>query len=364
VAHPADRPHTLDVAGFSNGTEVFRVLARVDHEETTLSELKGRAKADIVIPNAADLTWANIKLDPATLAAAQTELSAVPEAQARAVVWTAVMDGVALGEIDPRYMLALLATSWARESNQSIINRVGLQMSQRIIPQFIIEHEQEGAFAVLAEAAESMLAQSEPGSSRALLAARHVATTSADEDLLHRWASGEDLPEGRAEDSDFRWVVLGNLARRGAIGPAGIDAALEQDHTMQGSLKALQAKAFAPDTSAKVWAWEQLTGDHGRSNYELNALAAGFWHASDQDVLRPYVARYFSDVPAMSGRVGQDALASIAALAYPSRVVAASTSEQSAAALRRSDLTASVRRAMVDADSQLREALASRAAFG
>src|SRR5450759_3340282 len=28
VAHPADRPHTLDVAGFSNGTEVFRVLAR------------------------------------------------------------------------------------------------------------------------------------------------------------------------------------------------------------------------------------------------------------------------------------------------------------------------------------------------
>src|SRR5450759_2228315 len=364
VAHPADRPHTLDVAGFSNGTEVFRVLARVDHEETTLSELKGRAKADIVIPNAADLTWANIKLDPATLAAAQTELSAVPEAQARAVVWTAVMDGVALGEIDPRYMLALLATSWARESNQSIINRVGLQMSQRIIPQFIIEHEQEGAFAVLAEAAESMLAQSEPGSSRALLAARHVATTSADEDLLHRWASGEDLPEGRAEDSDFRWVVLGNLARRGAIGPAGIDAALEQDHTMQGSLKALQAKASAPDTSAKVWAWEQLTGDHGRSNYELNALAAGFWHASDQDVLRPYVARYFSDVPAMSGRVGQDALASIAALAYPSRVVEASTSEQSAAALRRSDLTASVRRAMVDADSQLREALASRAAFG
>jgi aminopeptidase N len=74
--------------------------------------------------------------------------------------------------------------------------------------------------------------------------------------------------------------------------------------------------------SAKVWAWEQITGEHGRSNYELNALAAGFWHASDQDVLRPYVARYFSDVPA------------------------------------------SVRRAMVDADSQLREALASRAAFG
>jgi aminopeptidase N len=237
-------------------------------------------------------------------------------------------------------------------------------MSQRIIPEFILEPEQEGAFAVMAEESGSMLARSEPGSSRALVAARYVATTSADEDLLRRWASGEGLPEGLGEDSDFRWVVLGNLARRGAIGPAEIDAALEQDHTMQGTLKALQAKASAPDASAKVWAWEQLTGDHGRSNYELNALATGFWHASDQDVVRPYVRRYFNDVPRLSVRVGEDALARIAALAYPSSVVEAATAEQSAAALQRSDLPQSVRRAIVDADSQLREAIASRAAFG
>jgi len=44
--------------------------------------------------------------------------------------------------------------------------------------------------------------------------------------------------------------------------------------------------------------------------------------------------------------------------------VESATADRSAAALRRQDLTASVRRAIVDADSQLREALASRAAFG
>ena len=185
-----------------------------------------------------------------------------------------------------------------------------------------------------------------------------MATSSTDEDLLHRWASGEQLPEVLGEDSDFRRVVLGNLARRRAIGPAEIDAALDRDQTMQGNLKSLQAKASAPDASAKIWAWEQVTGEHGRSNYELNALATGFWHASDQDLLRPYVAHYFSDVPALSGQVGEDALARIAALAYPSHLVEASTAEQCAAALQRSDLTASVRRAMVDADSQLREASA------
>jgi aminopeptidase N len=124
---PADRPHTLDVAGFASGTEVFRVLTRVDSNQTALPELEGLRAANLVVPNAADLTWATIKLDPATIAAAPTELPLVPEAQARAVVWTALIDGVALTEIDPRHMLAVLATSWAAESNQSIINRVGLQ---------------------------------------------------------------------------------------------------------------------------------------------------------------------------------------------------------------------------------------------
>ncbi len=363
-AYPADRPHSIDVAGFSGGTEVFRVLTTVDRDETALPQLEGRPAANMVIPNATDLTWATVKLDAATVEAAPAELAAVPQAEARAVVWTALIDGVCLAEIDPRHLLAVLADAWASESNQSIINRVGLLMTQRIIPAFIPPGEQDGADAVIAKAAAWMLAQAEPGSSRALVAARYVAVSSADEDLLRRWAAAEQLPVGLVGDSDFRWVVLGNLARRGLIGSAELDAGLDQDRTMAGNLKWLQAKASAPDAPAKVWAWEQLSGEHGRSNYELNALAAGFWHARDPEVLRPYVARYFSDVPALSARVGEDALARVAALAYPATVVDASTARQSAAALERLDLTASVRRAIVDADSHLREALASRAVFG
>jgi aminopeptidase N len=363
-AHPADRPHSIDVAGFSAGTEVFRVLTTLEGDETALPELQGRPPASLVVPNATDLTWATVKLDAATVAAAPVELWAVPVAEARAVVWTALIDGVSVAEIDPRHLLAVLAKSWARESNQSIINRVGLLLTQRIIPEFIPPDEQDGADEVMARAAALMLAEAEPGSSRALVAARYVATSSADEGLLRRWAQAKHLPQGLAGDSDFRWVVLGNLARRGLLGSAELDAALDQDRTMAGHLKWLQAKACAPDAPAKVWAWEQLTGEHGRSNYELNALAAGFWYASGLDVLRPYVARYFRDVPALSGRLGEDALARVAALAYPATVVETSTAEQSEAALERPDLTASVRRAIVDADAHLREALASRAVFG
>src|SRR5665811_1624948 len=98
---------------------------------------------------------------------------------------------------------------------------------------------------------------------------RYVGTSSADEDLLRRWAAGEQLPQGLDEDSDFRWLVLGNLARRSAVGSAELDAALDQDRTMAGNLKWLQAKASAPEAAAKDWAWQQLTEEHGRSNYCL-----------------------------------------------------------------------------------------------
>ena len=90
-----------------------------------------------------------------------------------------------------------------------------------------------------------------------------------------------------ASDTDLRWLVLRNLAASGTIGEPEIDAALELDRTLQGSLQALRAKASRPDAASKAWAWDQLTGDRGRSNYEMNELAAGFWTARDLDVVRP-----------------------------------------------------------------------------
>ena len=58
---------------------------------------------------------------------------------------------------------------------------MGLRVTGRIIPQFLPVPEQPSAQAVVATAAASMLAQCEPGSSRALVAARQVAEVSAEE---------------------------------------------------------------------------------------------------------------------------------------------------------------------------------------
>ena len=64
----------------------------------------------------------------------------------------------------------------------------------------------------------------------------------------------------------------------------------------------------------------------------------------------------------MSEWLGEDALARVATMSYPSRFVSGETLDLSRAALD-GDLHQGVRRAIVDQQSELEEALASRRAF-
>ena len=302
--YPAARPHTLDVAGFSGAEEVFRVAVTLDGDATDSPSLAAAPAARIVVPNASDLTWATVALDADTLAAVPAGLAQVPDPQARAVVWAALVDGVCLGTVDPRLVVDTLGMAWPLESNESVLNRIAVAVLGRIIPSFLPPDEQAGAKAVVAEAARALLARSAPGSTTAVLAARTLARSSADESLLWHWAGRQQLPPGLQEDSDFRWLVVRNLAGRGLVDADFIEQVRREDDTLAGRLGALSARASLPAADAKAWAWRELTTNRSRSNYELNALAAGFWSEGDLDVLRSYVPRYFAE-PAAAVGVGR-----------------------------------------------------------
>ena len=364
AAHPADRPHTLDVAGFTGRQEVFRVPVTALGDTTDSPELKAAPPAHIVVPNASDLTWATVALDADTLAAVPRGLADIPDPQARAVVWAALVDGVCLGTVDPRLVVQTFGAAWPAEDNESVLNRVATAVLGRVVQTFLPPAEQAGAKAVVAKAAQELLSRSEPGSTTAVLAARFLARSSADEGLLRDWAGRQHLPRGLAGDSDFRWLVVRNLAARGLVDPDFIEIVRRDDDTLAGRLGALGARAALPGAEAKEWAWRELTTNRDRSNYELNALAGGFWSEDDLDVVRGYVPRYFAEVPSLSAWVGADALGRVATLAFPARVVEQATADASAEALEDDGgITPAVRRSIVDADSELREALRSRRRF-
>ena len=190
-----------------------------------------------------------------------------------------------------------------------------------------------------------------------------MAGTSDDEALLRAWADGESLPAGLEDDGDFRWIVVRNLASRGLIDVAEVEAFRAKDDTLQGGLNALMCRAACRTRRPRPGPGEQLTGRQGRSNYEMVHLARGFWNAPDDALVADYVPRYFTDVPAMSDWVGEDALSRVVLVAFP-RVFTDETARLSAEHVERDDLTPAVRRSLVDADAELREALASRATFG
>ena len=358
--HPADRVHVVDVVGWTDGVEELRTVVRTAGDVTDLPELVGSPQPSVLVPNASDLTWAGVDLDPATVAALPGQLSRIPESPARVVVWSALVDAVSGGAIDPRPVLRLVESEWVSESSPLLLERLAATAVRRFVPEFLFEREHDAAWQELADAGDLLLAGSEEGSNHAVIAARTVAECSGDEALLRRWLAGADVPSGLGTDTDFRWLLLGNLARRGLLEPSTLDDAEEADPTFGGRLAALQARASQPTEAAKAWAWNQVVEENStRSNHQLVALLQGFWSTPDLDLVRPYVSRFFAEVPRLSGWVGDDALARVVRFGIP-RVVERATLRLAEEALTGVALSPATRRNIVDGASALSEAVVSR----
>ena len=61
------------------------------------------------------------RLDPATVAALPAGLADVPDAQARAVLWVALLGAVHRAEVDPRTVLDVFAQAWPRETSSAVL---------------------------------------------------------------------------------------------------------------------------------------------------------------------------------------------------------------------------------------------------
>ncbi|WP_392426341.1 aminopeptidase N [Barrientosiimonas humi] len=362
VERPADRPHTFDVAGYSGGDRVLQADLTAERDEQQVPELVGQRVPELLIPNAADLTWAEVRLDDATLAALPEQLAGLPDGSARAVAWCALDAGVMTGRVDPRLLAGTIARSWGRESDDGI--RAGVAM--RIVPRlraFLPAAEVPDAYRGIAAAGRELFDRAADGSPDQLAGARLVAGASDDVQLLGRWLTGDGLPESLRDDTELRWAVARSLARVDALDDATLQRLSDADRTMQGELEGIRIRALRPTAEAKEQAWESLAHDAGLSNYQLVAHAEGLWGSGDPELLRPYVARYFADVPPLAERVTGMALGRVATAAFPWPVVEQDTLDRSREALARTDLADDVRRSIVDQSFLLECALRARTAF-
>ncbi|NHA68063.1 aminopeptidase N [Phycicoccus flavus] len=369
--HPARRPHTLDVAAFAaDGAPALRETVTLGADDDTVA-VPGLAQADVsalLVPNAADLTWAEVVLDEATLAALPDTMADLPDPVARQVLWVALLGGVHRGDVDPRLLLDVVDAAWAREDQPTVLQRVGLAVTGTVAPVFLPPDEAPDALARMAAAADELAARVAGASGSeadgtALVAARTSARSSTDVARLRGWAAGDGLPDALVGDDDFRWLVLRRLSALDALDDAALAEAEAADRSLAGRLAAHGVRAVRPTEEAKTATWDRLRDDASLSNYEALEIARGFWASPDPDLVRPYVGRVGDCLARLDDRMGEDAVSRVATALFPLTVVEDATLEASAAILARDDLSPGVLRSVLDADHVLSEALASRARF-
>ena len=349
------RPHAIACARYdAAGTELERAEVLIDADRVPMP-----ISADgFVLLDPDDRTWAKIVVDWSAVPAV---LPAVAEPSARVVLWNALQLAVADGEVSAAQALGIVAAAVTHEPD-AVLARVG-RWALRTASTYLSPAARPAAVARLGATFAAVVTGAEPGSARQLAAFRLTVATETSTRRLRGWLSGDAPADGLELDDELRWALLGRLAVLGALSEAELRAAQEADPTSAGASRAAFCRAATPTPEAKAAAWHRLTTDPAASNYELYALADGFWPPEQADLTAPYVERYFADiVPAAALRSGF-VLERLTGLLYPWSAVEDGTWAATGALLGRDDLPAGLRRAVVDAGDDLRRAVESRRRF-
>ncbi|MEU8020142.1 aminopeptidase N [Micromonospora parva] len=364
-SHPLLRPHRIGVGRYAADGTVQRdeldIDPAADGGRTVLGQLTGEPAARLLLLNDGDLTFAKVRLDPASAEAVPQVLPGLTDPLARAVLWGEALDAATDGERPVSGLVDLMVAALPTET-QVIIAEDVLTLSRSLVDRYLDPLARSTALARIAGACQRLLDDAPAGESLQLAAARGWIAATTDADLLVGWLAGRDVPAGLKVDAELRWAALRRLVVLGAAGEAEIAVEAAADVSATGAERAARCRAALPDPAAKQAAWEIIVRGDGLSSRLLEATAEGFWQPEQADLTAVYVDRYFAEMPAAAERRTVWTAGRVAALAFPRYAVAQPTWDAATALLAREDLTPGLRRVVTDAADDLRRALVARTA--
>ncbi len=328
ASHPVLRPHRIAIGLYDRGTEGLegpglarrqRVEIDIDGERTEVPELIGQQRPDLVLVNDDDLTYTKIRLDAHSLRALIGGSGQFAESLPAALCWAATWDMCRDAEFPARDYVRLALSGVDAIEDITVLQTV-LRRAATAVRRFADPAWRRAGLDQIARAVRDLLYRAGPGSDRQLGYAQvftSVATSPDDLALLAGLRDGSAAIEGLAVDTDLRWQLLYRLASRGAAGLGEVDAELARDATDAGARHAAACRAAFPDPAAKAVAWDQITS--GRlSNATFRATLSGFADPDAEELLEPYVSRYFDVVPGIWRDWSSDMAQHFVEYAYPS----------------------------------------------
>jgi aminopeptidase N len=300
VDHPTLRPHALEVAlarDVGGQVKVDSIDAWIDGPDTPLPEARGREVPDLVFPNYGDHAYAKVSLDPASVEFVRRNLDRVEDELLRELLWMSLWEMVRDRELRSTDFLAIGRSELPDEPDLDILNtvldRAALVVS-RYLPESLRENESHAWF----EAALVNVTSSE--GDRKILWARsaiNVGTTTADVARLAGLADGTETIPGFTLDQEMRWAIAIKAVAFGLPGADGrLAAEGERDRSDRGRRALLKGEASRPTAEAKEEAWNKIHGEGYGSFHLTRAAMQGFFWPEQQQLLEPYVGRFFDRV--------------------------------------------------------------------
>jgi aminopeptidase N len=351
------RSHAILVAAFgADGTRLGERRVHVTQDRTPT----GLRVSDVLLPDAADESWVKIALPEATWQAMPTLLARIADPRARVAVWNALQLATADAELDPSLAIDVVSGALPAETDDAVIATVGRWAARTLSGCYVDAERRRPAMARISGALLGVAEVATAGSARQLAATRVVVATTYDATRLRDWLARRDVPPGLLIDAELRWAILHRLALLGELDEPAIAAELERDQSAQGAVHAARCRAARPDKRAKRAAWNAMMRDAARPNYELYALAEGFWDPDQRALTEPYVERYFEQIPDTAQLRSGYVVQRLALLSYPWSAVAGATRSATSRLLADETLNTRIRRAVTDAGDDLRRALEVR----
>ncbi|UUN26287.1 aminopeptidase N [Streptomyces sp. FIT100] len=368
IARDGSRPHRVAVGVYDNdpaepGRLVLRERIETDVPQTAPTLVPGR-RPDLVVLNDGDLTYAKVRLDPASWDTALRSLSGLPDPLTRTVVWNAARDMVRDGELAPTAYLDAARTHLPHESDLAVVQGVLGFAATHVADRYLTAEARPAALALLTDLTRDLIRRTEDGSAPGLrlTAVRHLIDAATRPATLLDWLDGDSVPGGPGLDPELRWRILARLAALGATDEAAIAAELDRDPSATGQEGAARCRAALPTAEAKAAAWSRLFDTDDLSNYLFAATAQGFWQPEQADLVREYVPRFYPAAVALADRRGPAIAEAAGRNAFPVHAVDPEALRLGEDCLRDTEMIPALRRKLADQLDDLRRALSVRAA--
>jgi aminopeptidase N len=366
-AHPVLRTHHIAIGLYNTGDDgrlvrTHRVEADIAGPRTTVPELAGLARPDLILLNDNDLAYAMIRFDDRSLATLTESIGRFADGLARTICWSAVTDMANQAELSVPAFVAMLVSGMGSESTISVLQNVHAAAEQLLLACADPAWVPAGKTQLAAEGLAQLL-DAGPGTDHQLAWAQLLswtATTTEQLDFVAGLLDGQVSVPGLAVDTELRWRLLQRLMVTGRAGEDEIGAELSHDATDAGHRHAAACRAAIGDAEHKAAAWRLLTESADLGREEAIEVARAFNAPEHYSQLEPYTEKYFQALPEIwAGRNAAVRLV-LGQFLFPYTAASARLLQQVDAFLSQPDLDPALTRVVAEGRDIAAKALRSR----